>query len=145
MVPRCALFSPVAQIAQYHRGFREQVEKWPVHPLDLIIDWLGKYPKARVADFGCGEARLAATVPNKVCDDEAILVSCASSIASLKRPWSDASLCKYSAMPFASVFFMSLRLWDTVCLFRPQVVCHLRRPVPPPWTTCRVIPYRTFA
>ncbi|CBJ25481.1 conserved unknown protein [Ectocarpus siliculosus] len=50
----------------YHRGFREQVEKWPVHPLDIIIDWLKKYPKARVADFGCGEARLAATVPNKV-------------------------------------------------------------------------------
>ncbi|CAM9526136.1 unnamed protein product [Scytosiphon promiscuus] len=50
----------------YHRGFREQVEKWPVHPLDIIIDWLRKYPKARVADFGCGEARLAATVPNKV-------------------------------------------------------------------------------
>lgn len=38
-----------------------------MHPLDIIIDWLGKYPKARVADFGCGEARLAATVPNKVC------------------------------------------------------------------------------
>lgn len=53
--------------SKYHRGFREQVEKWPVHPLDIIIDWLGKYPKARVADFGCGEARLAATVPNKVC------------------------------------------------------------------------------
>ena len=52
---------------KYHRGFREQVEKWPVHPLDIIIEWLGKYPKARVADFGCGEARLAATVPNKVC------------------------------------------------------------------------------
>lgn len=37
-----------------------------MHPLDIIIDWLKKYPKARVADFGCGEARLAATVPNKV-------------------------------------------------------------------------------
>ena len=53
---------------QYHRGFREQVEKWPVHPLDIIIDWLGKYTKARVVDFGCGEARLAASVPNKVWD-----------------------------------------------------------------------------
>lgn len=51
---------------QYHRGFREQVEKWPVHPLDVIIEWIRKHPKARIADFGCGEARLAATVPNKV-------------------------------------------------------------------------------
>jgi ribosomal RNA-processing protein 8 len=42
-----------------------QVEKWPVHPLDVIIAWLKKYPKARVADFGCGEARLAQSVPNK--------------------------------------------------------------------------------
>eukprot|EP00904_Undaria_pinnatifida_P001711 jgi/Undpi1/11540/HiC_scaffold_30.g13837.m1 len=50
----------------YHRGFREQVEKWPVHPLDVIIEWVRKHPKARIADFGCGEARLAATVPNKV-------------------------------------------------------------------------------
>ncbi|CAM9119231.1 unnamed protein product [Laminaria digitata] len=50
----------------YHRGFREQVEKWPVHPLDVIIEWIRKHPKARIADFGCGEARLAATVPNKV-------------------------------------------------------------------------------
>lgn len=62
--PTSACHTYVSQ--QYHRGFREQVEKWPVHPLDVIIDWLGKYPKARVADFGCGEARLAATVPNKV-------------------------------------------------------------------------------
>lgn len=53
-------------VGKYHRGFREQVEKWPVHPLDVIIKWLRKYPKARVADFGCGEARLAATVSNKV-------------------------------------------------------------------------------
>lgn len=57
---------PVLENKKYHRGFREQVEKWPVHPLDIIIDWLRKYPQARVADFGCGEARLAATVPNKV-------------------------------------------------------------------------------
>ena len=44
----------------YHRGFREQVEKWPQNPLDLIISWLAlKYPKAVVADFGCGDAQLA--------------------------------------------------------------------------------------
>ena len=37
-----------------------------MHPLDVIIEWIRKHPKARIADFGCGEARLAATVPNKV-------------------------------------------------------------------------------
>lgn len=56
--------SPVA--VQYHKGFREQVSKWPRNPLDDIIAWLRKRPQARVADLGCGEARLAASVPNKV-------------------------------------------------------------------------------
>lgn len=50
----------------YHHGYREQVEKWPVNPLDVIISWLSKYPKAVVADFGCGEARLSESVSNKV-------------------------------------------------------------------------------
>lgn len=69
-------------------------EKWPVNPLDTFIDYV-KYvysplllsysyglthslhylslslyvrtrPKAVVADFGCGDARLAESVPNKV-------------------------------------------------------------------------------
>lgn len=51
----------------YHTGFREQVEKWPVNPLDLIINSIKKTPKAVVADFGCGDARLAKSVAkNKV-------------------------------------------------------------------------------
>ncbi|DAZ98506.1 TPA: hypothetical protein N0F65_004943 [Lagenidium giganteum] len=55
----------------YHQGFREQAEKWPVNPLDTFIDFV-KYdhqrrqPKAIVADFGCGDARLAESVPNQV-------------------------------------------------------------------------------
>jgi len=53
---------------KYHQGFREQVSKWPRNPLDEIIAWImAKYPQARVADFGCGDARLAASVKNKVC------------------------------------------------------------------------------
>ena len=50
----------------YHQGYREQVEKWPTNPLDGIIAWLRARPKLRVADFGCGEARLARSVPNSV-------------------------------------------------------------------------------
>ena len=47
----------------YHRGFREQASTWTVNPLDLIIQDLRAMPRNRVvADFGCGEARLAATL-----------------------------------------------------------------------------------
>ena len=75
---------------QYHRGYREQVAKWPINPLDVIIRTLKcvapmppgpvvtpaapavadvctpllrrcrKLPQGtRIADFGCGEAKLA--------------------------------------------------------------------------------------
>mmetsp|Transcript_8447 Transcript_8447/g.11074 ORF Transcript_8447/g.11074 Transcript_8447/m.11074 type:complete len:375 (+) Transcript_8447:23-1147(+) len=51
----------------YHTGFREQVEKWPVNPLDVIINWVSKKQCNKIiVDFGCGEARLAQSVPNKV-------------------------------------------------------------------------------
>lgn len=44
----------------YHQGYRNQVEKWPENPLDIIISWIKKQPSTTiVADFGCGEARLA--------------------------------------------------------------------------------------
>ena len=38
-----------------------QVRKWPLNPLDLIIRSISKHKKGRpvVADFGCGEAKLA--------------------------------------------------------------------------------------
>ncbi|KAF4321504.1 hypothetical protein BBO99_00006691 [Phytophthora kernoviae] len=50
----------------YHQGFREQADKWPVNPLDTFIDYVKRHPKAVVADFGCGDARLAESVSNKV-------------------------------------------------------------------------------
>merc|ERR1711968_132087 len=47
----------------YHEGFRAQAAKWPRNPLDDIIAWLKEFPKeAVIGDFGCGEARLAATL-----------------------------------------------------------------------------------
>ncbi|CAI6004113.1 unnamed protein product [Closterium sp. NIES-64] len=53
--------------AQYHEGYREQVASWPINPLHVIIDWICQRPATlTVADFGCGEAKLAASVPNKV-------------------------------------------------------------------------------
>eukprot|EP00606_Chrysophyceae_sp_TOSAG23-5_P001416 GSChrysophyteH2.ASY1.ANO1.1218.1 assembled CDS len=44
----------------YHEGFRAQAATWPVNPLDAIIEWIRrKHPRARVADMGCGDAKLA--------------------------------------------------------------------------------------
>ena len=50
----------------YHRGFREQAAGWRVNPLDIIISQLAKKKNSVVvADFGCGEARLAKTLQNQ--------------------------------------------------------------------------------
>lgn len=51
----------------YHRGFSMQVSKWPSTPLDHIIDYVKSLPKSFViSDFGCGEAKLAQSVPQRV-------------------------------------------------------------------------------
>lgn len=51
----------------YHEGYKQQVAQWPVNPLDVIISSIKKMPKDYIiADFGCGEARLAASVSHKV-------------------------------------------------------------------------------
>ncbi|XP_309322.4 ribosomal RNA-processing protein 8 [Anopheles gambiae] len=56
-----------ASFEAYHDGYRQQVEQWPMNPLDRMIKSILKMPKDTiVADFGCGEAKLAASVPNKV-------------------------------------------------------------------------------
>ena len=52
---------------QYHEGFREQVKSWPVNPVDAVYRWIlsvnRKRPNAgstlTIADFGCGDAKLA--------------------------------------------------------------------------------------
>uniref|UniRef100_A0A0A9WQG4 Ribosomal RNA-processing protein 8 n=2 Tax=Lygus hesperus TaxID=30085 RepID=A0A0A9WQG4_LYGHE len=46
----------------YHSGFKQQTKLWPVNPIDLIIKSIKKMPdfeKKVIADFGCGEAKLA--------------------------------------------------------------------------------------
>ncbi|KAJ1474324.1 methyltransferase-domain-containing protein, partial [Baffinella frigidus] len=51
----------------YHLGFREQTKRWPQNPVDIIIKELKKLPKSTVvADLGCGDARVAEVLPNKV-------------------------------------------------------------------------------
>ena len=44
----------------YHEGFMAQASKWPVDPLNKIISSIMKISgHLTIADFGCGEARLA--------------------------------------------------------------------------------------
>lgn len=51
----------------YHEGFTVQVSKWPVNPIDRVIAYIHELPPSLVvADFGCGEAKLAQSVPHQV-------------------------------------------------------------------------------
>ncbi|CAA3021650.1 ribosomal RNA-processing 8 [Olea europaea subsp. europaea] len=51
----------------YHAGYQEQMSHWPEQPNDIIIKWIKDHsPSLIVADFGCGDARLARSVKNKV-------------------------------------------------------------------------------
>ncbi|CAK1577966.1 unnamed protein product [Parnassius mnemosyne] len=57
---------PVA-FQTYHQGYQQQVKKWPVNPLDIIVKRIMKMPKSiLVADMGCGEAALSKRLPHKV-------------------------------------------------------------------------------
>uniref|UniRef100_A0A8C2RIQ9 Ribosomal RNA-processing protein 8 n=1 Tax=Capra hircus TaxID=9925 RepID=A0A8C2RIQ9_CAPHI len=59
----------------YHRGFQNQVKKWPLQPVDRIARDLRQRPASLVvADFGCGDCRLASSIRNRVhCFDLASL------------------------------------------------------------------------
>lgn len=51
----------------YHAGYQEQMSHWPEQPVNIITKWLKDHsPSLVVADFGCGDARLAKNVKNKV-------------------------------------------------------------------------------
>ena len=51
----------------YHRGFAAQVAKWPENPIDRVIAHVQTLPEDTVVcDFGCGEAKLAESVKQRV-------------------------------------------------------------------------------
>jgi ribosomal RNA-processing protein 8 len=53
-----------------------QVKLWPQQPLDAAIAWLKQQPPGLVVtDFGCGDARLAASV-QQVCNCYVIVMFC---------------------------------------------------------------------
>ena len=78
----------------YHEGFNEQVSKWPLNPLDCVIDFVKSLPKSyTIADFGCGEGRLGTSVEQTVHSFD--LVSRASHVTSCDMsnvPLPDASV-----------------------------------------------------
>ncbi|KAK2881258.1 hypothetical protein Q8A67_018526 [Cirrhinus molitorella] len=54
-------------IAIYHKGYTTQVQHWPKNPVDSIISYICKKPPSLVvADFGCGDCKIARSVKNKV-------------------------------------------------------------------------------
>ncbi|XP_027720263.1 ribosomal RNA-processing protein 8 [Vombatus ursinus] len=59
----------------YHRGFQNQIKRWPLKPVDRIVKDLKQRPASLVvADFGCGDCHLASSVKNTVhCFDLAAL------------------------------------------------------------------------
>ncbi|KAL5011263.1 hypothetical protein ScPMuIL_009814 [Solemya velum] len=57
----------VAAFKVYHQGYQTQVDRWPSNPVDIIINEIKTGPSSLVvADFGCGDAKLARSIPCKV-------------------------------------------------------------------------------
>lgn len=51
----------------YHAGYRHQVAKWPINPLQRIAKMLRRLPRSlEIGDFGCGEGKLSQMIPHKV-------------------------------------------------------------------------------
>ncbi|XP_030008589.1 ribosomal RNA-processing protein 8 [Sphaeramia orbicularis] len=51
----------------YHKGYTAQVQRWPANPVDAIIHFIQQKPSSLVvADFGCGDCKIAQSVKNKV-------------------------------------------------------------------------------
>lgn len=53
--------------AVYHDGYSQQLKKWPLNPLSVVIKQVSKMPKdTKIADLGCGNGTLAKSVKQKV-------------------------------------------------------------------------------
>uniref|UniRef100_A0A1I8BXK0 Ribosomal RNA-processing protein 8 n=1 Tax=Meloidogyne hapla TaxID=6305 RepID=A0A1I8BXK0_MELHA len=50
----------------YHRGYKQQLKKWPFNPLNsILLDISSLPPGSVIADLGCGEAELAERLGSK--------------------------------------------------------------------------------
>lgn len=55
-----------ARVSQYHQGFRLQAAGWPQNPVSYFVKYIRSRPGIVVGDFGCGDAKIAQSVSNKV-------------------------------------------------------------------------------
>lgn len=52
---------------EYHIGYTHQVQRWPCNPLDDVLCHMRTLKHSiRIADLGCGEARLSKDAPQKI-------------------------------------------------------------------------------
>ncbi|KAI7800700.1 ribosomal RNA-processing protein 8 [Triplophysa rosa] len=81
-------------IGIYHKGYTAQVQHWPENPVDSIISYISQRPASLVvADFGCGDCKIARSVKNKVHSfDLAPVCELATSCDMSKVPLRDSSV-----------------------------------------------------
>ncbi|PRP78834.1 putative ribosomal RNA-processing protein [Planoprotostelium fungivorum] len=97
----------------YHSGFASQVERWPSNPVDYFISYIKLCPKNKViADFGCGEAKLSASVPHKVHSFDLVAVNdrvtaCNMAQVPLKNSTVDIAIFSLSLMGTDYIKFLS--------------------------------------
>ncbi|KAK0418481.1 hypothetical protein QR680_013581 [Steinernema hermaphroditum] len=48
-----------AAFDHYHAGYRDQAKKWPLNPVNVIIQQLRSKTGLVIADMGCGDAKIA--------------------------------------------------------------------------------------
>ncbi|CAG2239842.1 RRP8 [Mytilus edulis] len=78
----------------YHEGFQNQVNKWPTNPVDLIIKQIkAGASTAVIGDFGCGDAKIARNVPNKVHSFDLVALNEHVTVCNIEKiPLKDSSL-----------------------------------------------------
>lgn len=59
------------EFSAYHAGYRQQLSEWPINPVDVIINQIRRRinksdRKLVVADFGCGDAKIARTLSEEI-------------------------------------------------------------------------------
>ncbi|XP_033930417.1 ribosomal RNA-processing protein 8 [Melopsittacus undulatus] len=78
----------------YHRGFTQQVSRWPENPVQRIASALRRRSSSLVvADFGCGDCKLAKSIKNKVHSFDLVPLSPEVTVCDMaKVPLADASV-----------------------------------------------------
>ena len=100
---------------QYHVGFRKQAKEWPVNPVDIIYKrivttWKKEFQAKKgqksktenvvVADFGCGDAKLAERLLSLTIDSNGQLVNKPPSKGRKRKQNNDKTSCPFQCHSF---------------------------------------------